>query len=569
MILRRAVHTGDVGMLTGAISKLVCNGGVRVATALCLMASCAAAESDAAAGSQAAKSTAVTEFTITDGAACDTVNSGKHELSGTLQINFAGRIRPHENTRVVLYGPGVSSLTGKFERVVVPDGWLCDVKYDDKTPEVVVSNFRPNHVPAFPGAEGFGKYTVGGRGGRVIAVTNLNDRGPGSFRAAVAAEGPRIVVFRVSGTIPLESQIKIQNPYLTIAGQTAPGDGICLRNHEVKFNTHDVVIRYMRFRPGETSGITYDGFGATGGDQAIIDHCSVSWGVDEVFSINKTSNFTVQWCMVTESLYNSIHKKGKHGYGGLWGGPGGSWHHNLLAHHSSRNPRASGNVDSGLMDYRNNVVYNWGYQSAYGGELWPRNWVNNYYKPGPATEEKVRRRIFIQSDARGRMFADGNYIDGFPEISANNWSGGIDYAPEGNASDATLRVDRPFVVAPVYTQSAVEAYKSVLEHAGASLARDAVDARIVEEVRAGTAQFGRTYGGGGKGIIDSPTDVGGWPVLKSTTPPHDIDGDGMPDDWERVHHLDPANPADGPRDRDGDGYTNIEEYVNSLAPIAN
>ena len=270
--------------------------------------------------------------------------------------------------------------------------------------------------------------------------------------------------------------------------------------------------------------------------------------------------------MVTESLYDSIHKKGRHGYGGLWGGPGGSWHHNILAHHSSRNPRASGNAESGLMDYRNNVIYNWGFNSAYGGELWPRNWINNYYKSGPATDRKVRHRIFMQANAQGTMYADGNYVWGYPEISKNNWDGGIDFTEDGDATESTLRLNEPCVVAPVRTQTAEEGFELVLKHAGASLSRDSVDARIIDEIRTGTARFGSTYGGGGKGIIDSQTDVGGWPELKSTPAPRDTDGDGMPDDWERSQGLDPTNAADGSLDRDGDGYTNVEDYLNSLTP---
>jgi hypothetical protein len=270
--------------------------------------------------------------------------------------------------------------------------------------------------------------------------------------------------------------------------------------------------------------------------------------------------------MATESLHDSIHKKGKHGYGGLWGGPGGSWHHNILAHHASRNPRASGNEESGLLDYRNNVVFNWGFQSAYGGEMWPRNWINNYYKPGPATEAKVKRRIFLQSDARGKMYCDGNYIVGYPEISANNWKGGVDFGEGGDATEATLRVKEPFVVAPVRTQSAEQAYELTLKNAGASLLRDSVDARIIREIRTGTAKYGRSFGGGGKGIIDSQKDVGGWPKLKSKPAPIDTDGDGMPDDWERMSGLDPKNPADGPMAKKVGGYTNVEKYLNSLAP---
>jgi hypothetical protein len=510
---------------------------------------------------------AVQEFTINNGDSCNTVRSGEWFLSGTLKIRFDGRILPHENTEVELFGDGVTSIDGKFDRVAAPPGWQYDLEYEYDKPAVVIKNFRPDRPPAFPGAEGFGKYAIGGRGGKVIAVTNLNDDGPGSFRAACAAKGPRIVVFHVSGTIPLQSKLEIKNPYISIAGQSAPGDGICISKHAVEFETEHVVIRYMRFRPGDTAGVEHDGFSGEGA-QAIIDHCSVSWGIDETLSINKACNFTVQWCMVSESLFNSIHKKGHHGYGGLWGGPGGSWHHNILVHHSSRNPRASGNEESGLMDFRNNVIYNWGFNSAYGGELWPRNWVNNYYKSGPATEPKVRHRIFIQSDARGRMFADGNFVRGFPEISKDNWNGGIDFTEDGDASESTLRVNEPYPVAPVETQQAAEAFELVLRHAGASLSRDAVDSRILNEIRTGTAQFGSTWGGGGKGIIDSQSEVGGWPTLASTAAPTDTDEDGMPDNWETQNQLDAKNSNDGSKDRDSDGYTNIEEYLNSLvAPV--
>jgi hypothetical protein len=218
------------------------------------------------------------------------------------------------------------------------------------------------------------------------------------------------------------------------------------------------------------------------------------------------------------------------------------------------------------MDYRNNVVYNWGFNSAYGGELWPRNWINNYYKSGPATNHDVRHRIFLQGDARGRMFADGNFVWGFPNISRDNWNGGIDFVRDGDASEATLRVNDPYVVAPVRTQSAEKAFELVLANAGASKARDAVDSRIINEIRTGTAKFGASWRGGGKGIIDSQKDVGGWPELASTPAPPDSDHDGMPDDWEKSNGLNPADPADGPLDADQDGYTNVEEYLNELAP---
>ena len=291
----------------------------------------------------------------------------------------------------------------------------------------------------------------------MIEVTNLNDRGPGSFRAACEAAGPRTVVFRVSGTIPLESKFKITNPYLTIAGQTAPGDGICIKNYQVNFDTHDMIIRYLRFRPGDEKEKEQDGFGGQG-DHIIIDHCTASWGVDETFSINKASNLTVQWCLVSESLTEVLHKKGSARLRRAVGRAGrfvSSQHSGAPHAAATRGRRAT--PDSGLLDYRNNVIYNWGFNSAYGGELWPRNWINNYYKYGPATSEKVRRRIFLQKDPRGKMYAAGNFMWGFPEISADNWKGGMDFAPDGEATEATLRVNEPFVVAPVKTQPAAEA----------------------------------------------------------------------------------------------------------------
>jgi hypothetical protein len=510
---------------------------------------------------QSQKTDSRTVVRITDAEKFDAVTSGSWRLDGTLEVHFEGRIMPHEVSSFELFGGDVTSVQGRFDEVKLPEGWLGDLVYNDERPFVVLRNLRPDRQPAFPGAEGFGKFTIGGRGGRVIEVTNLNDSGHGSFRAACEATGPRTVVFRLSGTIALEKRLTIRNPYITIAGQTAPGDGICIRDHKVTFDTEHVIIRYMKFRPGDVQRTEHDGFGGNG-NYAIIDHCSVSWGIDETLSINKASNFTVQWCMATESLYDSIHHKGKHGYGGLWGGPGGSWHHNILAHHSSRNPRVSGNAESGLMDFRNNVIYNWGFNSAYGGELWPRNWVNNYYKYGPATRESVRRRIFVQKDARGRMFAEGNYVWGFPEISADNWNGGIDIDDEGDATLSDLRALTPYSVAPVATESAESAFESVLRNAGASLRRDRVDQRIVNEVRSGSAEFGKSWGGGGKGIIDSQNDVGGWPDLISTAPPVDSDHDGMADEWETSGGLNPTNPSDGALITDG--YTNLELYLNSL-----
>ncbi len=503
-----------------------------------------------------------TAITITDGEFHESVTSGRWRLSGVLDVQFAGRIEPHEYTVVQVYGPGVEAIEGRFDEVKLPEGWRCDVEYGKRPAMVTLRNFRPNRAPAFPGAEGFGKYSIGGRGGKVYEVTNLNDSGPGSFGAACEANEPRTVVFRVSGTIPLEKEMKLRNPYLTIAGQTAPGDGICVKNYQFNFDTQHMIIRYMRFRPGDEKHKEQDGFGG-GGDHIMVDHCSVSWGIDETLSINKASNLSVQWCLVSESLTKSLHKKGSHGYGGLWGGPGGSFHHNVLAHHSSRNPRASGNADSGLLDFRNNVIYNWGFNSAYGGELWPRNWINNYYKFGPATSEEVRHRIFLQKDPRGKMYLDGNYMWGCPEVTRDNWKG-VDFAPDGEATEKTLRVDAPYIVAPVKTQSAERAYRKVLKEVGCSLHRDSVDERVVKEIRTGTATYGETYGGGGKGLIDSQSAVGGWPELRSLPAPVDTDHDGMPDAWERKHGLNPNDPADGAEIAGGEGYTNLEIFLNSL-----
>jgi hypothetical protein len=419
-------------------------------------------------------------------------------------------------------------------------------------------------LPAFPGAEGFGTETPGGRGGRVIEVTNLDDRGPGSFRAAVQADGPRIVVFRVAGNIALRSSINIRTPYLTIAGQSAPGDGVCLINYPlVLANTHDVVVRFLRVRPGDQNNKDVDSLGGRNVKNVIVDHCSASWSIDECVTFYGNQNVTVQWCLIGESLRASHHEKGAHGFGGIWGGKNGSYHHNLLAHHSSRNPRFAGNDPP--IDFRNNVIYNWGYNSAYGGENSAVNIVANYYKPGPATKSGCRNRILDGSGSGGRWYITGNFVDGDATVTADNWRG----VHKAYAALRVLRATEPFASAPVRTQTAADAYSQVLAQVGATLPRrDLWDARVVEEVRTGTAHFGKTYEGGGRGIIDSPADVGGWPVLTSSPAAPDRDHDGIADAWESTHGLDPTDPNDGPRDRDGDGYTNVEEYLNALVPAA-
>lgn len=428
----------------------------------------------------------------------------------------------------------------------------------------------PRSIPAFPGAEGFGAKASGGRGGRVIAVANLEDSGPGSLRAALEERGPRIVVFRVSGNIPLKSSLKLRNGDLTIAGQTAPGDGICLQNYSLDLaGASNVIVRYLRVRPGDSSGKGLDALGGRDGENIIIDHCSTSWSIDECVSIySGARNVTVQWCIMSESLYQSVHTKGHHGFGGIWGGQNASWHHNLLAHHSSRNPRIVGkSVGGQLLDLRNNMIYNWGYNSTYGGDGDVRvNLINNIYKPGPATRPNVRARIANPSKGAipKNWWIAGNLVMGSPEVTADNRIG---VHPAGGIAVGEILANEPFAVALVRTQLSTEAFELILKNAGAtSPRRDSIDARIVEEARTGTARFGETYEGGGKGIIDSQATVGGWPKLRSLPAPGDSDGDGMPDVWENKFGFDPKDGSDNSKDKDNDGYTNLEEYLNGTDP---
>lgn len=417
-------------------------------------------------------------------------------------------------------------------------------------------------IPAFPGAEGYGKYTVGGRGGKVYVVTNLNDSGPGSLRAAVQASGPRIVVFAVSGNILLKSPLDITNPYITIAGQTAPGEGITISGAPVNIRTHQVIIRYIRVRLGDFNNYESDALGGRGVSDVIIDHVSASWSVDECVSFYEVENVTVQWSFITESLRGSLHAKGNHGYGGIWGGHA-SFHHNLLAHHSSRNPRIGTQTEKAV-DIRNNVIYNWGFNSAYGGENGLVNLVANYYKQGPGTNRgSVSYRIVEISDG-GQWYIADNYMHGYPEVTADNWAGGVQPRLDRLAD---VRHETEFPVPYVATHTAEEAYELVLAHGGASLpARDAIDRRIVEEVRDGTATYGGLVTGLDSGIIDSQEDVGGLVFLRSFRAPLDSDQDGIPDWWVIKHGFTPYGGLDQAGDLDSDGYTNIEEYLNGTDP---
>lgn len=437
---------------------------------------------------------------------------------------------------------------------------------------------------AFPGAEGYGRFATGGRGGDVYHVTNLNDGGPGSLRVGVQyAPGPRTIVFDVSGTIMMNSRLKIEKPNITIAGQTAPGDGITLGNNSLNIYADNIIVRYIRVRYGDQTTEDGDAISIVSGKNIILDHVTASWSIDETLSCqsNEADSITVQWCMVTESLRYSHHEKGPHGYGGIIGSKHQTFHHNLYAHHSSRSPKVTGRRHCEV-DFRNNVIYNWGYNNCYDGTKSYLNWANNYYKSGPGTSSGVRDRIFQLSDApvdpenegwelsntfTTSLYAEGNFILGFPDLTENNWSGGVDF--DNGASEAENRVMSPAFSAPaIYETTAEEAYPLVVAGAGASMLRDAIDKRIANEVLTGTTTFIGSVSGT-QGIIDSQDDVGGWPVLKQEIRDagFDTDRDGMPDDWEIEKGLNPNNTEDRNEDTDANGFTNLEEYLNMLIHV--
>ncbi len=446
-------------------------------------------------------------------------------------------------------------------------------------------------VRAFPGAEGGGMYTTGGRGGAVYHVTTLNDSGAGSLREAVNKSGARTIVFDVAGTIHLKSSLRIKNGNLTIAGQTAPGDGICIAGRTVQIDADNIIIRYVRFRLGNEDKSQEDAIWGRYHKDIILDHCTMSWSIDECSSFYANQNFTMQWCIVSEALKNAGHSKGAHGYGGIWGGKNASFHHNLLAHNDSRNARIDHpdvygeylSTHRGHVDYRNNVIYNWGGNSTYGGEGGWWNIVGNYYKPGPASSKK---NYFVDAygkyDGRdvgyGTMYLSGNYHQGdyATEINENNWNGVYLHNGTGisNASSwqcYSLQAIKKDDTTPCYTttHSAATAFERVLESAGPSLRRDAVDRRVVEEARNGNASS-KGSNGSKNGIIDSHTDVGGWPTLSATdseiADKKDSDGDGIPDGWEREFGLNAGNAGDGQSyTLDVDGrYTNLEVYLHYL-----
>jgi hypothetical protein len=407
-------------------------------------------------------------------------------------------------------------------------------------------------VPAFPGAEGFGRMAQGGRGGCVIEVTNLHDSGPGSFREACNAPGPRTIVFKISGTIDLMTPLEVREPNLTIAGQTAPGDGICLKRSEFKVYTHDVIVRYLRSRPGNVSGKEMDAMGiGENAHDVIFDHCSATWSVDECLSPSgRVSNITVQWCVIGESLNKSVHHKGAHGYGSLVRAIGGvTLHHNLWLKNIARNPRLGdcyGRPPWPTFDVRNNVIYNWGEVcSGMTGDHLSANYVANYLRPG--LNSSVYPPIVLTDTADVHYFIAGNVVEGRSEQTRT--AAAMFRKGRGHCTF----VDSAFAAPPVKTTTAEQALEEVLARVGAVLPkRDGVDTRLIREVETGTGH-----------IIDSQDEVGGWPELKSVPAPIDTDHDGLPDAWEQLHGLNPNDPMDSNK-KNSEGYTMLEKYLNDL-----
>lgn len=440
-----------------------------------------------------------------------------------------------------------------------------------------------NTPVAFPGAEGFGKYTSGGRGGKVMIVTNLNDDGEGSFRKAATGKEARIIVFAVSGTIHLNSSISIKGN-ATIAGQTAPGDGICIADKSVQLGGDNIIIRYMRFRLGDKwqrqAGMVdgsggEDAFGGGGKKNIIIDHCTFSWSNDECFSVYNGDSTTLQWNIISEPLNYSYHFETgdkdweHHGFGGIWGGRHLTAHHNLFAHCNNRNPRFNGNRQGirEFADYVNNVVYNWGSNTVYAGEGGDYNIVNNYFKYGPSTNKNVRFRIVspgrTETIPYGKWYVDGNYVDEAKDMTKNNWLGVIMGNGGTEEDKRTAVVDKPHPAEKINIQPAETAFEAVMAYAGASYRRDTLDQRIINDVKNRT---GFIIDVQGRYPAHSPFDItlNAWPALISLPAPADSDKDGMPDEWEKNNGLDPNDASDAAKATLAKIYTNVEVYINSI-----
>jgi hypothetical protein len=475
---------------------------------------------------------------------------------------------------------------------------------------------RPTDLPqsdilAFPGAEGGGAHSFGGRGGKVYVVTSLADSGPGTLRWACEQGGARIIVFNVAGIIRIKSPIIVRAPYISIEGQTAPGDGVCLAGETFWINTHDVIIRFMRFRRGETNvGRRDDAIGGNPVGNIMIDHVSASWGLDENMSIYRhmfdpedgakeekhgTANITIQNSIFSESL-----DTWNHAFGSTLGGENCMFTRNLWADNAGRNPSIGWN---GIFNFVNNTVFNWNHRSTDGGDYTALyNIINNYYKPGPATNtsEPIGHRILKPESGRsklpyvvfGRAYLNGNIVEGNETVTKDNWAGGVQIEGKDGKDiplkEATekyfpyMKTDKPFPMAPVTILPTLEAHKYVLANVGATLPkRDAVDARIIEQVRTGKITYKEmktdtifqfkhrklprdSYK---LGIITNINQVGGYPDYKGT-PYKDSDSDGMPDDYETKHGLNAKNNADATAlAKNGNGYTNIEVYLNGVVPL--
>ena len=473
--------------------------------------------------------------------------------------------------------------------------------------KIVLKNTNSSNIEqalAFPGAEGHGRFTTGGRGGNVVKVTTLADNASGesvitgSLRWALQQPSPKTIVFDVSGTIMLKQRLSTGIDNVTIAGQTSPG-GICVAGYDFTVTSNNVIIRFVSFRPGDASGGEPDGLGGMDKSNIIIDHCSTSWSVDECLSVYGMENLTVQWCIASEALRVSTHGKGTHGYGGVWGGNKASYHHNLIAHCESRVPRLGPRAttqENEYVDIRNNVFYNWGGNGCYGGEGMKVNLVNNYYKPGPATDKAssaVRYRI-AKIDVRtesyiatypafapmkhvwGKYYIDGNVMEDNAGVTNDNWTNGV-YAQQTNNSSVdnlwtattrdTIRLYEPLDMGSVTTHTAAMAYERVLDYVGNSLYRDNIDNRIISDVRERKATF--TASGNSPGFINTPMDTKPtgassdwtpWLPTGSQMPPVDANGDGISDSWFS------ANVPSGKtaKDKNEQGYTYLEVYLNAL-----
>ncbi|MEA5426725.1 pectate lyase family protein [Arcicella lustrica] len=458
------------------------------------------------------------------------------------------------------------------------------------------------NIPAFPGAEGGGAYSFGGRGGKVYVVTSLEDNGPGSLREACEKGGARTIVFNVSGIIRLKTPLIIRAPYITIAGQTAPGDGICVAGESVWINTHDVVIRFMRFRRGETGvGRRDDSIGGNPIGNIMIDHVSASWGLDENMSMyrhmynDSTGKIEDKLPTVNITIQNSIFSEAldtwNHAFGSTLGGENCTFMRNLWADNAGRNPSIGW---FGIFNFVNNVMFNWVHRSTDGGDYRAMyNIINNYYKPGPLTpkDSPIGYRILKPESGRsklgyltfGRAYVNGNIMEGNERVTKDNWDGGVQVEnfPNADKYTADMKWNSPLPMPKLTILPATQARDYVLANAGAILPiRDAVDTRVIEQVRTGKITYKEdvklpetqfkhrrlpidSYK---NGIITDINQVGGYPVYKGV-PYKDSDSDGMPDAWELKNGLNPKDASDAAKDRNKDGYTNIEEYLNSVVTL--